>query len=65
MSVKLPAFNGIDTFFISNHKEFQKIFDSLEPHNMPLPGEWNKKLNSFQKLLVLKSIRPDKMTLAI
>lgn len=32
---------------------------------MPLPGEWNKKLNSFQKLLVLKSIRPDKMTLAI
>jgi hypothetical protein len=32
---------------------------------MPLPGEWNKKLNTFQKMIVLKAIRPDKMTLAV
>ena len=32
---------------------------------MPIPGEWQKKLNSFQKLLVLKNIRPDKMTLGV
>jgi dynein heavy chain len=32
---------------------------------MPTPGEWNKKLNTFQKMIVLKSIRPDKMTLAV
>ena len=62
---KLPIFKGFDQFFIHNHKAFQKIFDSGEPHNMPVPGEWDAKLNSFQKMVVLKSIRPDKMSLAI
>lgn len=31
MSVALPAFEGFDKFFIANHLEFKKIFDSLEP----------------------------------
>lgn len=62
---KLPCFKGFDSYFIQNNKAFQKIFDSTEPHNMPTPGDWNKKLNSFQKMIVLKSIRPDKMTLAV
>ena len=44
---KLPAFKGFDQFFITNNKEFQKIFDSLEPHNMPMPNEWSDKLDSF------------------
>ena len=63
--VKLPAFKGFDTYFLQNHKQFQKIFDSPEPHNMPMPGDWNNKMNSFQKMIVLKAIRPDKMTMAI
>lgn len=62
---QLPAFKGYEKFFIQHHKEFQKIFDSIEPHNMPQPGEWNKKINTFQKLIALKCIRPDKMTLAV
>jgi dynein heavy chain len=30
-----------------------------------MPGEWNDRLNSFQKMVLLKSIRADKITLAI
>ncbi len=45
--------------------EFKKIFDSTEPQNEPLPGEWDTKLNTFQKLIVIKSIRSDKITLAV
>lgn len=30
-----------------------------------MPGEWDEKLNSFQKMLVLKAIRPDKIIPAI
>ena len=30
-----------------------------------MPGEWNEKLTSFQKMIVLKSIRADKITLAV
>jgi dynein heavy chain len=47
MSKNLPCFDGFEKYFIDNHLEFQKIFDSEEPHNMPLPGPWNKKLTSF------------------
>ena len=30
-----------------------------------MPGEWDSKLNTFQKLIVLKSLRSDKITLAV
>ena len=62
---QLEAFKGIDTFFIEFHKKFKKVFDSSNPHEEPLPGDWNDKLNSFQKMVVLKAIRADKITLAI
>ena len=32
---------------------------------MPVPGEWGASLTSFQKILVLKALRPDKVTNAI
>ena len=62
---ELPAFKGIDEYFIEYHKRFRKVFDSQNAHEEPLPGEWNDKLNSFQKMIVLKCIRPDKMINAI
>lgn len=30
-----------------------------------MPGKWDKDLNSFQKMILLKSLRADKVTLAI
>jgi len=30
-----------------------------------MPGDWNTKLNSFQKMILLKCVRPDKITAAI
>ena len=65
MSSNLPALKGMDQFFFKNSKEFQRIFDSLEPENEPIPGEWEDKLTTFQKMIVLKAIRPDKITLAV
>jgi len=32
---------------------------------MPLPGEWDSKINSFQKMIVLKAIRADKLIMAV
>lgn len=62
---QLDSLKGIDKYFIANEKEFQKIFDSPEPENMPLPGEWDTKINSFQKMIVLKALRSDKIILAV
>lgn len=62
---QLESFQGIENYFIESHKRFKKIFDATEAHKEPLPGEWNDRLNSFQKMIVLKSIRADKIPLAI
>lgn len=61
----LDSLKGMDKFFIANEKEFQTIFDSSEPEKMPLPGDWEGKINSFQKMIVLKAIRPDKLVMAV
>jgi dynein heavy chain len=61
----LEEFKGIDTYFIEYNKKFKKIFDAPEAHLEPLPGEWNEKLNSLQKMLILKALRADKINLAI
>jgi dynein heavy chain len=62
---QLEAFKGIDSYFIEFHKKFKKIFDANSPQEEKMPGEWNDRLNSFQKMILLKSIRADKITLAI
>ena len=61
----LPSFEGFVDFFMKEHVAFKKIFDSKDPEVEPLPGEWDNKLNSFQKMIVLKAIRSDKISEAI
>jgi dynein heavy chain len=62
---QLEAFKGIDSYFIEFHKKFKKIFDATEAHEEKMPGEWEDKLNSFQKMVLLKAIRADKVSSAI
>ncbi|KAJ6667676.1 hypothetical protein lerEdw1_015997 [Lerista edwardsae] len=51
--------------FEMNLTAFRIIFDSAEPHREPLPGRWNSELDPFQKLLVLRCLRGDKVTNAM
>jgi dynein heavy chain len=62
---KLPTLAGFDQFFLDNQAEFQRIFDSPKPEDEPIPGEWNDKLDYFQKMIVIKAIRQDKVPFAI
>lgn len=45
-------------------KSWQEWGVCAEPHSTPLPLEWNQKLNSFEKLIVLKAFRPEKLLFA-
>lgn len=62
---KLPHFSGLSTSMLDYIDSFDVYFDSLEPHRFSLPGGWDEKLSSFQKLLVLRCLRPDKITKGI
>ncbi|BHF69813.1 Dynein heavy chain 1, axonemal [Sparganum proliferum] len=61
----LPRFDGIPEFIASNLDDFKAIFDSNEPHRIPLKEPWGEKLDSFQRLLLLRCLRSDKVTNAM
>ncbi|XP_046394196.1 dynein axonemal heavy chain 1-like [Ischnura elegans] len=61
----LPKFSGIVKEFPSLMSSFREIFDSADPHRLPLPGRWEEELDQFQHMMVLKCLRPDKLTNAI
>ncbi len=51
--------------FYDSINEWKKLYDSPQPHKVPLPSVCKSKFNNFHKLLILRTIRPDKITLAI
>lgn len=46
---------------MNNTELFRGHYDSTEPQDMMLPGDWNDKLDDFQKMIFIKSFRPDKV----
>lgn len=50
---------------MKNPDSFKRIFDSIQPQSEQLPNGWEGKVNSFEKMIVLKAIRMDKVLPAI
>ncbi|KAK1936683.1 Dynein heavy chain 1 [Phytophthora citrophthora] len=61
----LPAFETLASSMATNTPQWRKIFDSADPQVERLPLALDLSLNSFQKLCVLRCIRPDRMTEAM
>ena len=61
----MPKFSAITEEFSDQQADFKMIFDSPGPHKEPLPGHWDTDLDDFQKILVLKCIRADKISNAM
>jgi len=62
---KLPAFKGFDQYFCSNIERFKKIYDQADAENASLPAEWEQKMSSLEKLCFLRTVRPDRISVAI
>ncbi|XP_049773091.1 dynein axonemal heavy chain 7 [Schistocerca cancellata] len=61
----LPNFKGIRVDFVDSIDKWKRVFDDPEPHNCPLPKPWNDKLSNFQKMLIFRCIRSDKVVPAV
>jgi dynein heavy chain len=61
----LPAFNGLRNSFTNEINAWRNIYDSSMPHEEKLPNNWESGLKSFQKLSLLRCLRPDKIIPAI
>ncbi|RUS80966.1 hypothetical protein EGW08_011286 [Elysia chlorotica] len=61
----MPAFKGIQQQFPEEAKYWKQIYDSLEPQHHKMPPGWQEKLNHFQRLVILRVFRPDKVIPAV
>uniref|UniRef100_A0A4W3JI36 Dynein axonemal heavy chain 7 n=1 Tax=Callorhinchus milii TaxID=7868 RepID=A0A4W3JI36_CALMI len=57
----LLHFKDIHTEFEQHVDGWKTVYDSMEPHHENFPGDWNEMLGKFQRLLVIRCLRPDKV----
>ncbi|CAM6082178.1 unnamed protein product [Calypogeia fissa] len=62
---QIETFSGINKHIVSNMREWRALSDSMEPQKSPLPKPYSDRLNTFQRLLVYRCLRPDKVIPAI
>jgi dynein heavy chain len=61
----LAAFQGFLKGFIEDLAKWKEIFDCADASSSQFPGGWQAKLTLFQRLLVLRTIRPDSIPAAV
>ncbi len=57
----MPTFSGITGAIEQGERDWKMWFMSSEPENTPLPSEWENKLNDLQRMLIVRSLRPDRV----
>uniref|UniRef100_A0ABI7Y3R0 EF-hand domain-containing protein n=1 Tax=Felis catus TaxID=9685 RepID=A0ABI7Y3R0_FELCA len=57
----LPSFKTIRREFVHLKDGWKKVYDSLEPHHEVFPENWEDKANEFQRMLIIRCLRPDKI----
>ncbi|EDW33119.1 GL16213 [Drosophila persimilis] len=62
---ELKELRGIVDAFRKNLSAWQAIYDHASPELQPLPAPWNDKTTAFEKIIVLKALRPDSVFLAV
>ncbi|CAL8240697.1 unnamed protein product [Merluccius merluccius] len=54
-------FKGLRQDMARLRDQWKEVYDSPNPHHAPFPGEWQERLGQFQKMLVIRCLRPDKI----
>ncbi|XP_061547478.1 dynein axonemal heavy chain 7 isoform X6 [Phycodurus eques] len=57
----MEQFKGLRRDMAQNRNIWKEVYDSPNPHQMPLPNEWQEKLTQFQRMLVIRCLRSDKI----
>uniref|UniRef100_A0A665VAS8 Uncharacterized protein n=1 Tax=Echeneis naucrates TaxID=173247 RepID=A0A665VAS8_ECHNA len=59
---ELQNFTGLKYSFEQYHQDWKHWFTRAEPENTTLPGEWEDKCNWLQKMLIVRSLRQDRVS---
>ncbi|VVC38423.1 Dynein heavy chain, coiled coil stalk,P-loop containing nucleoside triphosphate hydrolase,Dynein heavy [Cinara cedri] len=58
---ELKTYHGIKDDFIREINDWKKYYDLNNHENSKFPSPWHDKLSDFQRILVVRVIRPDKV----
>ena len=58
----MKPFAGLRQHVAANEAGWKKIYDSEEPGETPFPDKWDEALTEFQKMVLIRCLRPDKIT---
>ena len=58
---KLTNFHGIANSFEQYARDWNLWYTSGEPESAPLPGEWQNSCNELQRMLIVRSLRLDRV----
>nr|XP_022345562.1 dynein heavy chain 2, axonemal-like isoform X2 [Crassostrea virginica] len=59
---KLTNFHGVITSFEQYPRDWNIWYTSAQPEVAPLPGEWDNACNELQRMLLVRSLRPDRVS---
>ncbi|NWW88000.1 DYH7 protein, partial [Rhynochetos jubatus] len=57
----LPCFTNIREDFMRLKDGWKLLYDSLDPQHEDFPAEWQDNLGEFQRMLLIRCLRPDKI----
>ncbi|XP_069555029.1 dynein axonemal heavy chain 7 [Brachyistius frenatus] len=58
---EMEHFKGLRHDMAHLRNEWKLVYDSPDPHQTAFPDVWQAKLSEFQKMLVIRCLRPDKI----
>ena len=56
------GFSGLRQHVARSEDGWKRIYDSIDPQDEELPDGWSDKLDEFQKMIIIRCLRPDKIT---
>merc|ERR550532_1824265 len=62
---KLEAFRDLVESFSQSARQWKEWFQEERPEKCRLPGDWDNRLDQFQKMCVLRCLRPDRVVFNI
>ncbi|KAI1899406.1 hypothetical protein AGOR_G00061450 [Albula goreensis] len=58
---EMEGFKGLRKDLAQYRDDWKTVYDSMEPHNALFPSQWQDCLGQFQRMLVIRCLRPDKV----